>query len=335
MNDDKTIGRKVLAFLEDHHLPPTPANYHLGHLYITDGNRRIVEEIGTYASDKLRIRQADADAMMQRHNDHAADDDDADADPETGHDTRRQEEVDAFMAIAIGLMKETRKATGELTTGLAEESAMLTSDLDLETLRNTALRMLERSRKAETDLRAATQKIKRLQSDLTEARTSSLVDELSKLPNRRAAKQLLERLEEDRIPSAIAIVDIDHFKRVNDTFGHPVGDRVIAHVGRILTETMAPDMVARWGGEEYLVIAQEGSSETLAERLDRARMEVASRKLKVRETDAQLGDITFSAGVATSSENSTDAMEKADALLYEAKQSGRNRICSSSKSKAA
>jgi diguanylate cyclase len=195
--------------------------------------------------------------------------------------------------------------------------------------------MLERSRKAETDLRAATQKIKRLQSDLTEARTSSLVDELSKLPNRRAAKQLLERLEEDRIPSAIAIVDIDHFKRVNDTFGHPVGDRVIAHVGRILTETMAPDMVARWGGEEYLVIAQEGSSETLAERLDRARMEVASRKLKVRETDAQLGDITFSAGVATSSENSTDAMEKADALLYEAKQSGRNRICSSSKFKAA
>ena len=282
MRHKASTGREVLAFLESNDLEATPSNYRLGYVFVTAGCNRLVQEINGYIDDKLRIKQANMDDMMERL---GAD----------GHDPSTE-----GVKVSEG---------GDVE----EEDA-------------------ERFRKK---LKESSKRIKRLQTDLEEARNTATVDELTGLRNRRAAKQLMETLDAETGQYALAVIDIDNFKRINDTFGHPVGDRVIAHVGRVLSDSVAPEMVARWGGEEFLVVSREMSCAQMHDKLDEARRHLRERHLKVRETDRPLGTITFSAGISPSSGNSTECVEIADGLLYEAKQNGRDQIRSSSKLKAA
>lgn len=331
-----STGRTVLAFLEKNALEPTPFNYRLGYLFVTAGSASLVREINGYVEDKLRIRQTDANDMMERHGKGQSLSQDEESVSGTDDDPGKREcEMTAFAAAAMALVKETRQTTGQLTRDLSQESEIIQSGIEGEALQAAILRMVERSQETEHRLKEASKRIKRLQTDLEEARDTATIDELTGLRNRRAAKQLMERLDAGNEKYAIAVVDIDNFKRINDTFGHPVGDRVIAHVGKILAETMQPEMVARWGGEEFLIIAQDMAVYALHDRLDDARKETRRRNLKVRETDREIGTVTFSAGVAPSEGNSTQAVEIADALLYEAKQNGRDQIRSSVKSKVA
>ena len=329
-------GRKVLDFLESNDLEATPSNYRLGYVFVTAGCSRLVKEINGYIDDKLRIRQANMDDMMKRHavegrqfsSEGAVSSDEEDSE-------EREREMTAFATAAMALVKDTRRATGELTRDLTQESEIIQSGARGEALEAAILRMVLRSQETEDRLKESSKRIKRLQTDLEEARNTATVDELTGLRNRRAARQLMETLDAGSERYAVAVIDIDNFKRINDTFGHPVGDRVIAHVGRVLSESVAPEMVARWGGEEFLIVSREMSCAQMHDKLDEARRHLRERHLKVRETDKPLGTITFSAGISPSSGNSTECVEIADGLLYEAKQNGRDQIRSSSKLKAA
>ena len=122
------------------------------------------------------------------------------------------------------------------------------------------------------------------------------------------------------------VVDIDHFKTIIDTYGHPVGDRAIKLVAEALTESLAPWTVARWGGEEFLVIAETPDAAKVAERVQKAKDDLSGRKLKLRETDEPMDPITFSAGIAAGLATPDETLRQADAALYEAKKTGRNRV---------
>jgi len=120
--------------------------------------------------------------------------------------------------------------------------------------------------------------------------------------------------------------DIDHFKQVNDRFGHAVGDRVLRAIGSTLAEICTGHVVARYGGEEFAVLftgVSLGEAETM---LERARATVAGKRYRLRESDAPLGEITFSAGltIATPGEILGTVLGRADRLLYAAKAEGRN-----------
>ena len=337
-----TTGQDVLAFLSKNHLEPTPVNYHLGYLYLTGGSKIVVTEVEEFVQTKMRIRQADAIAIMARHTSQVgtiAEAMNPTSPPQHGapqnDDAQRNKAMETFMRAAVDLTRETQRTAGEFQRDIAQDNAIIQAGAQGEELGETILRIIERSQRAEKELSDASNRIDRLQIDLAEARNRAMNDELTGLPNRRSAKQLMERLDAEQASYTIAIVDIDHFKRVNDTFGHPVGDRLIKFVGDTLKDDLEPDMVARWGGEEYLIISQNNSLKNLTRRLDRARMDVSSRRLKVREDNVNLGKITISGGVAKCEGNSQEAVEIADALLYEAKQNGRDQIRSSSKLKAA
>ena len=126
---------------------------------------------------------------------------------------------------------------------------------------------------------------------------------------------------------SLAICDIDHFKRVNDQYGHAVGDRVIRVVAETLRDNCRGNMVARIGGEEFVVLFEGIAPAEGAAILDEALDHLAARRFKVRETDTPLGKITFSAGIACGRHQvGGPAIQRADALLYEAKHAGRNQI---------
>ena len=130
--------------------------------------------------------------------------------------------------------------------------------------------------------------------------------------------------------ASLAIVDLDHFKRVNDTWGHGEGDRVLAEAAGILASSVREeDLVGRWGGEEFVILFPSLSGAHAAKRVDQIREE-----LENRVTVGQGKDIwkqTFSAGVATwrggNPESGIESLvEAADKALYKAKENGRNRV---------
>jgi len=166
-----------------------------------------------------------------------------------------------------------------------------------------------------------------------EQRTEARIDRLTGLPNRAALLEAADRIrglmQRRPRPAAIAMIDIDYFKAVNDTYGHAVGDVVLARAGRRIAETLRiSDVTARWGGEEFCVLLPntgiEGAVIALNKALDAVRGE------KFDAPDGTIFTITFSAGIAALP--ATGAIEpvlaQADRLLYLAKSAGRNRVVS-------
>jgi len=165
-------------------------------------------------------------------------------------------------------------------------------------------------------------------SDLaTDRKRQALTDELTELSNRRAGEQAIAR-ETARSrrtgrPLSFALFDVDHFKRVNDTYGHQTGDLVLREVARFLNAFLRrSDIAVRWGGEEFLVVL---AGETLdGARAFAERVRGAIELLRVGD----VGSITISAGTAElePGEDPEKTVARADANLYEAKSRGRNRV---------
>jgi len=171
--------------------------------------------------------------------------------------------------------------------------------------------------------RALLSGVKLIQQKLGLLRHEALSDSLTGLANRRAMGGLLEMLTQTEQPYAVLSLDIDHFKCVNDTFGHYAGDSALKHIAEILKRnSRASDLACRAGGEEFVLIMPETSmaiAKTIAERI---RDNVACSNVP------SVGKLTLSIGVACREEASTSdsVLKLADERLYVAKQSGRNRV---------
>ncbi len=155
-------------------------------------------------------------------------------------------------------------------------------------------------------------------------------DPLTSLLNRRGVGELLlretRRAERSKRTFAITMADIDHFKRVNDTHGHDAGDAVLVEVARILRDhTRGGDLCARWGGEEFLTVLVETDLRQAVVVAERARLGVASAKIKHNGTDIS---VTISIGVSIycGEEDVAVCVKRSDVCMYKAKQSGRNQV---------
>lgn len=165
----------------------------------------------------------------------------------------------------------------------------------------------------------------------------NVTDPLMGIYNRRYLDRRLHeevtRSQRYDLPLTIMLIDVDHFKRVNDTFGHPCGDRVLTRLGQeVMNAVRNSDLVARYGGEEILVIAPNTSLEEVmivAERIRRMVEDVVLTPLAVEEGKPSTLRITVSIGVATldpTTHNVEALLNRADEALYYAKGEGRNRI---------
>tara|TARA_B100000929_G_scaffold132098_2_gene104688 strand:- start:25 stop:1038 length:1014 start_codon:yes stop_codon:yes gene_type:complete len=322
-NNGDTIGRKVLAFLAGNLLDPTPQNYRFGYYYITGTSKAICKEADYYVESGLRIQQDTVRELLQAYSESADDREDQIA--------VKDEAVETFMQNAITLSRETRDQAGTMGRDISEENRIIAEGATGETLTQAVARIVRRAEEAERELANSCNRMDRMQRDLEEARNKAYVDELTGIPNRRSAHAKLADLKHDKSRYTIAIVDIDHFKRINDTWGHDVGDRAINHVANHLKNHLEPWMVARWGGEEFLIIADTPNHEKVAAKLEEVKKELAQKKLKIRETDQPMGIISFSSGVALGGDRSSEqAIRKADDLLYMAKRQGRNQVIAES-----
>jgi len=145
-------------------------------------------------------------------------------------------------------------------------------------------------------------------------------DALTGIPNRRAALARAKEVRRRGCLTSVALFDIDHFKRVNDTFGHAKGDEVLRAVAATLAhQACDSDLVARWGGEEFVALVGADLAGTAA-LCERAREAVARLEIP------GVGHVSISAGVSVITDDFDSTLERADAALYRAKANGRNRV---------
>jgi diguanylate cyclase (GGDEF)-like protein len=180
----------------------------------------------------------------------------------------------------------------------------------------------------------AAARVKRLQDELRQRNEDldriSRTDALTGLRNRRHVEEYLVKLtslaRRNAEPIAVLVIDIDHFKSVNDTHGHDAGDAVLREVaGRMLGSVRLEDMVGRWGGEEFLVVLPNTAAEGAAELAERLRQVVAETPCRLAGGEAV--QVTISVGCAASlMDDAGTLVRSADAAMYEAKESGRNRV---------
>ncbi len=203
----------------------------------------------------------------------------------------------------------------------------------VESLVQTASEMQQNNASLEARLTASKQEINELQENLESVRTESLTDPLTGLANRKYFDQSLTKAmaeaQERSEALTLVMIDIDHFKGFNDTWGHLTGDQVLRLVATSLKQNVkGQDIAARYGGEEFAIVLPNTvlrASITVADHIRRA---VMSKELMKRSTGQNLGRVTISLGVATMQKGDTQMslIARADACLYAAKHNGRNRV---------
>ena len=314
---------KPLEFLARHRLAATPQNYTLAYVALSDPGSPIGRAVAEIIAEGYRIKQDEADHILEAHGTTTF----------FGAYERKNGELSAHLrhqTIKIGeLASSAADATGALARELSEEATTLSGGGADST--SIVARMIEHSLQAQARLTAAMDEVKTLREELEAARNDAQRDELTGLANRRAIDAHLAELAEKGEPRVIALCDIDHFKSVNDRYGHGVGDRVIKLVASTLEDACTAQFVGRLGGEEFIVIMPSSDIAAVIKRLNQARQTLADTKFKLRETDEPMGLISFSGGVALAvggKQANVTALQQADKALYRAKDEGRNCILS-------
>lgn len=317
----KALYDAIGAFLFQHRLFPSPANYMLAYLLVTRSSPAAVSAIEAATSDGVRLTQEDANRILSEAGGHTP------AQVQEEMITAARVQMEEFSRLVDVTRRETESYGRELEGSAAEMARIEPSVASAELIRITGA-MIKRTQIAEAKLAETTREAQALRTKLASAREEALSDWLTGLPNRRAFEDRYRELSEAGAVISVALCDVDHFKSINDSHGHAVGDRVLSHVARSLQHHCPGHMVARMGGEEFVILFQGLDVRAAASIVEAAREELAARRFRTRDTDAPIGTITFSAGVVSASKGEAQEalLKRADGLMYQAKQKGRNRV---------
>jgi diguanylate cyclase len=233
------------------------------------------------------------------------------------------------------------KGAAEYYRALAAHEQELASIVDADTLRGV-LQALKNSTASvrmstamlHTEIEAGCEQMQNLHAQLNTLQGEALTDPLTGLHNRRGFDRSCEQLygakNEAFAGAALLLVDIDHFKQINDTYGHLFGDQVLRAAARVIAESVkGRDIAARFGGDEFLVLLPETPVDGALAVAEQIRAAFSRARIRRNGSDTCIEQVTISAGVAIAdpAETMEQLIDRADRTLYRAKAEGRNRVC--------
>jgi len=324
------IARLALPLTSQHKLPANPINYAVFYQYYAGTNPSLIE-----ATDKL----LNSDKPIKQH--HLI---------ELYQSYVSTNDEKALRSIRNALHNILRTTLESLTQSdshsslfqmqLKEISHELSKDISatelkiiVDNIANVTKQIATKNRNTQESLYRANSEIGKLRKEFRRAQELALIDPLTNINNRRAFQAHLEKqikLISDELPLSMLMIDIDHFKNVNDELGHQMGDDVLISVAKSLQDTIrGQDTAFRFGGEEFSVLLPETTIDGGIQVANNIRKKVSQLVLKKKSTNKQIGNITVSIGVAENNGklSAEEFIAVADKNLYQAKKQGRNCVC--------
>jgi diguanylate cyclase len=332
----KQLAEQALAFLAKSQQPPHPRNFALLYGYFSRKSPALSLELDQMLKTGSAVSEATLDSLYQRHFA-------GDVESQAVHNASGV--IEAMLDKLLSQMGEARDHSRAYGQALEDFSGRIEGErddkpIDMEELRGALTTMLAETRKMEADARrletqfaAANSEMIELKQNLDQVRLEAMTDALTGIGNRKSFDQRLLDLtkDRDRWPVAMVMVDIDHFKRFNDTYGHQTGDQVLRLVAQTLVDCVrGQDFASRYGGEEFAILLPNTDLEGAFAVADNIRNTVAAKKITRRSSGESLGQITLSLGIARyrPGEDFAGFVSRADQGLYLAKDHGRNRVSS-------
>lgn len=255
------------------------------------------------------------------------------------------EKMEVELTAVLATLERAGRSAADYGTTLQTASGQLAGEQggeDLKKLINRVLTqtraMAEQSRDVEDKLKESSVQISQLREQLEVARSEAMTDALTGLANRKLFDATLRQTAMEAMETGqclcLLLLDIDHFKKFNDSFGHHIGDQVLKLLASVLRESVkGQDTAVRYGGEEFAVILPNTALEGAITVAENIRRKIIGKELIDRKNGERLGRITISVGVGqfASGEPLRELIERTDRAMYAAKAAGRNRVVSEEK----
>ncbi len=325
-------ARLALGLLSQHRIPPTPARFTVAYVHhageMPDLSLAVNRLVG---HNKLTATAVDEifDQFYGRQIE------EAELRNASQQIERTVNEVVEYIDTATDTAQRYGSVLAEFTDKAREQAADIGSAVS--NMLDETHRMAETNRSLEEQLQASSREIALLREHLERLEMEASLDGLTGIANRKrfdaSLREAMGAANRDQTNLALLMVDIDYFKRFNDTHGHLLGDQVLKLVARYLTDCIkGNDLAARYGGEEFGVILPRTRLEDAIAVAEQIRSHVASKKVVNRRTGQALGQVTLSLGAAEyrRGETAAELIHRADEALYLAKGGGRNRVMSES-----
>jgi diguanylate cyclase len=322
-------GTAAIASMADQGVVPTPENFTIWYEHHSGINPPLSHLIGILTENR---RQFDEDLLASIHKRFFCRERERDAlrQASTRMLALLQEVVGAVEHAGLGA-SHSGATLQEISAAFTEGHADLPSLIDR--LCHEARELTASTERIGQSLAGAAERIQSLERSLQEVRRDAATDALTGLSNRRTFDAQLRDAAglamNSGAPLSLALFDVDHFKRVNDTWGHQTGDQVLRLIAATLAAHIRPsDTAARYGGEEFAIILPSTPADAAAAVGNRIRRAFEGKRVIARTSGKTIGGLTLSAGIACydPGEPLNDWVERADRALYAAKEAGRNQV---------
>ncbi len=325
------ISSQAIIAMNELNIEPTPENYATWHHHLSGTKPALSKEIDTLKQAKTEFNEITNKRLYEEY-------------VKTEPSAEATQSVNAAMAKLMAMIGKFSNDADAYNTELGKKTDSLSDTIDgdanLEGLLGEVVGQLKDIQANSTDfssqIKDSQREITELREDLEKATSEARIDGLTKLNNRRAFDELIEQqtlhASQEREDLCLLMLDIDHFKKFNDTWGHQIGDEVLKVVAGALKRTVrGQDVVARYGGEEFAVLLPETPTNGAHIVAENIRKLIANNRLKRKNSDEELGQITVSIGVtryrdSDKNESIENFIKRADDALYSAKENGRNRV---------
>jgi len=327
------VAEKAMGSLTEQHVPPTPHNFHVWFKYALGTPAELKRTINILIAQKRKFDSAtNRDLYSTYVSSDGADEAVAQQVSQQLHDVLAT--AQQFLNSAIADNRSQIAAISEV----ADRSETETDPrLLVQTLMEELSRAATRATRLEAQFVEKSRELDVIRASLSQSEERARTDTLTGLPNRRGLEEFFRTAQAEAMekgqPLSALMIDIDHFKKFNDTFGHGVGDQVLRLVASALRERVREtDLPARYGGEELIAVLPGADLTVCAASAERIRRALADCRITRRSTGEVLPGITVSIGVAQFQfgESMDDLIDRCDRALYLAKNRGRNCVVTES-----